>query len=177
MTGVILSFVLITSVIPKETTINYINEEYLDLIIQETSIYEDTIDIETIAAMIYLESRWIPDAKNGTHLGLGQITPRWHQDRMDKLEVTNLTDPKQNIKVMVDYLNELYLPDKDHTKAVLVYRYGYKDAYTKIKNNTLGNYYKEVLRIKDIIKLELEKKETKITSPKINKIKYNYITQ
>lgn len=63
---------------------------------------------ELVFAVIGTESNYKPNCTgdNGNSIGLMQIQPRWHQSRMDKLGVTDLSDPYQNIAVGVDLLAE-----------------------------------------------------------------------
>lgn len=63
---------------------------------------------EFLQAVIEKESSNIPDAVNGECVGLMQINPKWHEDRMQRLGVTDLMDPFSNILVGTDYLSELY---------------------------------------------------------------------
>ena len=44
---------------------------------------------------------------NGDSIGYMQIQPRWHEDRMECLGVTDLTDPYSNFRVGCDFLAEL----------------------------------------------------------------------
>ena len=44
---------------------------------------------------------------NGDSIGYMQIQPRWHEDRMERLGVTDLTDPYSNFRVGCDFLAEL----------------------------------------------------------------------
>lgn len=76
-------------------------------------------------------------------VGLGQISKKWHKDRMERLEVTNLMDPYENVLVTVDYLVELF-DDLEDPALVLetyngdsriwkTYKYGWMSEYaTKI---------------------------------------------
>lgn len=66
-------------------------------------------DPTIIFAMAKRESNYRPNAMgdNGLAYGMLQIHPRWHQARMDKLGVTDLLDPYQNVLVAVDYMAEL----------------------------------------------------------------------
>ena len=43
---------------------------------------------------------------NGNSYGYMQVQPRWHQERMDRLGVTDLMDPASNFRVGCDYLAE-----------------------------------------------------------------------
>ena len=44
---------------------------------------------------------------NGDSIGYMQIQPRWHEDRMERLGVTDLADPYSNFRVGCDFLAEL----------------------------------------------------------------------
>lgn len=63
---------------------------------------------ELIQAIIERESSCDPYAKNGSCLGLMQVSEKWHSGRMKKLGVTDLYDPYSNILVGTDYLAELF---------------------------------------------------------------------
>lgn len=66
------------------------------------------IEPEIVIAMIQKESYFNADimGDNGAAYGILQVHPRWHYDRMERLGVTDLMDPCQNITVAVDYLAE-----------------------------------------------------------------------
>ena len=70
---------------------------------------EKHIEPSIVIAMIEKESQYDADAigDGGASYGLMQIQPRWHQGRMDRLGVTDLLDPRQNVTVGVDYLLEM----------------------------------------------------------------------
>ena len=44
---------------------------------------------------------------NGDSIGYMQIQPRWHEERMERLGVTDLEDPYSNFRVGCDFLAEL----------------------------------------------------------------------
>jgi soluble lytic murein transglycosylase-like protein len=68
----------------------------------------NNVDPYTVLAVIHVESRCNPKAIGSQNdSGLMQIIPRWHQARINKLGVTNLLDPAQNIAVGTHYLGEL----------------------------------------------------------------------
>ena len=93
---------------------------------------EHHIDPAVVISVIDAESDFDADAigDNGNSLGLMQIQPRWHQERMDKLGVTNLLDPYQNVTVGVDYLAELLdYYDGNMAKALIAYNAGQLGAY------------------------------------------------
>ena len=73
---------------------------------------------ELIQAICWRESRFQTDAENGGCIGIMQVSQRWHKDRMDKLGVTDLMDPKQNMEVAVDYLADLVEDEEDMEEAL-----------------------------------------------------------
>lgn len=85
------------------------------------------ISPEFIEAIAYYESHYDADAANKWCTGLMQVSQKWHQDRMKKLGVTDLTDPYQNILVATDYLAELMEKYHDVGMVLMVYN-GDKDA-------------------------------------------------
>lgn len=70
---------------------------------------ELNIDAGVVMAMIFYESSYQADAigDGGNSLGLMQIQERWHKERMERLDVTNLLHPYQNVTVGIDLLAEL----------------------------------------------------------------------
>lgn len=93
---------------------------------------EHHIDPTIILAMIERETQFNADliGDNGNSYGLLQIQPRWHSARMDKLGVTDLLDPYQNVAVAVDYLAELVVKyDGNIEMALVAYNAGPTGAY------------------------------------------------
>lgn len=76
---------------------------------------------ELVEAMIERESRWNPKAQNGDCMGLMQISERWHRERMERLGVTDLLEPYDNILVGVDYMAELFERYEDPGTVLMVY--------------------------------------------------------
>lgn len=70
---------------------------------------ELNIDAAVVMAMIFFESSYQADAigDGGNSVGLMQIQERWHKERMERLDVTNLLHPYQNVTVGIDFLAEL----------------------------------------------------------------------
>ena len=99
------------------------------------------IDPAIIFAMAYRESSYRASAigDNGNSFGLLQIQPRWHQNRMDRLGVTDLLDPYQNVVVGIDYLAEqVERYDGDIAKALVAYNAGhYSGTITQYAKNVL----------------------------------------
>ena len=91
-----------------------------------------------VLAMGFYESGFDPEAvgDHGNSIGWMQVQPRWHQERMDRLGVTDLKDPVQNAMVAVDYidwiaerLNPEHPEDAYGTHALLMaYNQGWQGA-------------------------------------------------
>lgn len=81
---------------------------------------------DIVKALIEEESGWCSSAEGdgGNSIGLMQIQERWHKDRMRKLGVTNLYDPKQNVTVGCDILSDLYDKYGNYEDALSVYNSG-----------------------------------------------------
>ena len=96
------------------------------------------IDVAVIVAMIYHESRYDEKAigDNGKAFGLMQIQPRWHEERIKRLGVTDLLDGAQNVLVGIDYLDELLnIYNGDYSKALTAYNAGhYRGVVTPYAN-------------------------------------------
>lgn len=100
-----------------------------DYIEETCSIYN--VCPELIEAIIERESSWNPNAYNSGSgcIGLMQIDPKWHKERMERLSVTDLTDPEENILVGVDYIAELFEKYGDVYAVLMFYNAGYSDNY------------------------------------------------
>jgi len=89
---------------------------------------EKQIDPAIVVAMAFRESTYNTKAvgDGGDSLGLLQIQPYWHSERMNRLGCTDLLDPFQNVTVGVDYLCELLNRyDGDMAKALTAYNRGH----------------------------------------------------
>ncbi len=63
---------------------------------------------ELALAVIFRESTYRNvNGDSGNSIGYMQIQPRWHQERMNRLGVTDLSDPLSNFRVGCDLLAEL----------------------------------------------------------------------
>lgn len=104
-----------------------------------------------VMAIAWRESIFDPHAigDNGNSLGLLQIQPRWNQDRMDKLGVTDLMDPVQNARVAVDYIDwiaELLIPEQPEDaygthSLLMAYNQGWAGANKSWSNGTYSTEY------------------------------------
>lgn len=91
-------------------------EEYIEAICEPRNICPELIE-----ATIERESRWNPNAVNGDCMGLMQISEHWHRERMERLGVTDLFDPYDNILVGVDYMAELFERYEDPGITLMIY--------------------------------------------------------
>lgn len=99
---------------------------------------------ELLMALIERESRGQPDVENGSCKGLCQISVKWHKDRMERLDVTDIFDEYGNILVATDYLAELF--EKYHEAAtVLMVYHGEKNAVEKAESGEISNYAQSIL--------------------------------
>lgn len=93
------------------------------------------IDPAIIFAMCFWESTYNPAniGDSGESFGLMQIQPKWHSDRMARLNCTDLLDPFQNVIIGTDYLAEqLARYGGDINKALVAYNAGhYSGTITK----------------------------------------------
>lgn len=113
--------------------------DYIEIICQERGICPELVE-----AIIERESGWDPEAVNGDCIGLMQVSEKWHQDRMERLGVTDLTDPYDNILVGVDYLAELFEQYED-IGAVLMKWNGDSGLSEYLETGELSEYAEKVL--------------------------------
>lgn len=102
--------------LPEETDIP---EEYQNYCIEIGKQYH--ICPELLMAMIEQESSGRADIVNSAgDTGLLQVNPAWHRERMERLGVSDLTDPYSNILVAADYLAELFSENDGDIYLVLM---------------------------------------------------------
>lgn len=91
------------------------------------------LPIEIVLAVIDVESNYKADAvSNVGAVGLMQVVPEYHEQRMMKLNCFDMFDPKQNVTVGIDFLSELIEKyDGNFHKALTAYNYGQKGANDK----------------------------------------------
>ena len=76
---------------------------------------------ELLTAVAFQESRYNPNAEHEGCVGLMQISPMWHVDRMERLGVYDLREPYGNMLVAADYLLELFKEYEDLGMVLQVY--------------------------------------------------------
>ena len=131
-----------------------LDDELQDYIIETSE--ERGVDPAIIIAMIKRESQFDIDiiGDRGKAFGLMQIHPRWHSDRMEKLGVTDLLDPYQNVTVGIDIMAELLDRGESVEWALMAYNGGYAHANRHIEAGTLSGYATDVLEFAE----ELERR-------------------
>ena len=93
---------------------------------------------EVLEAMAWKESRFTPNvkSKDGKCIGLLQVNPTIHKERMKRLKANNLYDIEDNVRVGGDYLQELCESNSLET------------ALNKYNGSTNGNTYgKKVIEV------------------------------
>ncbi len=102
---------------------------------------------EVIQATCFKESSFDPRAKSGNHIGIMQVNPDWHRDRMDRLGVTDLYDIRSNMLVGVDYLHELIEQCEDISVALMKYNGDSRAEKLISGNGDVSEYAEELLAI------------------------------
>lgn len=102
---------------------------------------------EMIQAACFKESSFDPHAESGGCIGIMQVNPEWHTDRMKRLGVTDLYDTKSNMLVGVDYLHELIVEHEDVSVALMKYNGDSHADGLLAGNEDVSEYADEVLRI------------------------------
>lgn len=123
------------------------------------------IPVELVLAVIETESSYEADAVSPVGaIGLMQIIPEYHEDRMNRLNCTDLFNPYQNVTVGMDFLSELIEKyDGNLHKALTAYNYGQKGANDKFFGQ--GTYQTEYsLKVLEIAE-KIEKGLTKVNYP------------
>lgn len=131
---------------PKKTKLKAADKKAVEFInsslgewVIEYSVSKD-IDPFLIFAIAERESGLNPNAvgDNGASLGLMQIQPRWSRERMKRLEVADLREPRGCVKVAIDILLEYKEKDSDLYFVLMSYNGGM--AYAKRNIDTPSDY-------------------------------------
>lgn len=105
----------------------------LDAALQEYiyGVCEDYgVDFELVLAMIGQESEYnhCELGDDGESYGLMQVMKSQHEDRMERLKVTDLYDPYENVLVGIDYMAECLNKYPKVASALTVYNAGERGA-------------------------------------------------
>lgn len=101
---------------------------------------------ELIQAICWQESRFQADVESGGCVGIMQVAPKWHKERMQRLGVTDLTDVRQNMTVAVDYLSEL-LKDGEDIEEPLMRYHGESRIDEKLLAGEMSVYAESILTL------------------------------
>lgn len=109
---------------------------------------------ELIEALAWRESRYTADAvsPDGSCIGMCQINPRWHGERMQRLGVKDLTITECNIAVACDYLADLFMEYEEPEIVLMVF-----NGDHSFRQGHISQYAKDILEMSQ----ELERKHGK----------------
>jgi soluble lytic murein transglycosylase-like protein len=141
ISGLILAMALLMPI--KMDT--YIAEEYQVYAYEVAKEYN--LEPELVVAMIEAESSGRASVVSSAKcIGLMQISPKWHKDRMEKLGVDDLTDAYGNISVGCDFVAELFEKYEDVYAVLMAYNEGeYSGAIKRAKDGEYSNYAKKIV--------------------------------
>lgn len=122
-----------------DTFISSEYQEYCESVGQEFGICPELLE-----AIIESESSGNPTAVNGNCKGLMQINVPCHRDRMARLGVTDIYNPKDNIRVAADYLLELFEKYQDMGTVLMVYN-GSSDAIERGERGAFTEYAAKIM--------------------------------
>ena len=118
---------------------------------------------DTALALMEIESgyRWNAVSSCGA-VGYMQIIPKHHTERMERLGITDIENPFQNVVVAIDYLAELQDRFEDMDKVLTAYTYGVTGAYKHVWNAGLDSckYSRKVKKAARRIKKKLQKERS-----------------
>ena len=141
-----------TEVVEEETTEKaYIPIDIpMDAELQEwiyTYCTDRDISPAIVISIIEKESNYNSNAigDEGNSFGLMQIYKSCHLDRIERLGITNLLDPKQNVQVGVDYLLELFRDDPEPAWVLNAYNGGRAYASRKEASGEDTEYAVDIL--------------------------------
>lgn len=109
---------------------------------------------ELIQAICFKESSFQPDAENGGCVGMMQISPEWHKERMDRLGVLDLKDTKGNMTVGVDYLAELIGRYEDVGVVLMMYNGDSSAVDVFAGSEDVSAYADEILALSEELERE-----------------------
>jgi hypothetical protein len=121
------------------------------------------VDYAVALAVIEVESGYKWDAVGDKEdTGYMQIVQKFHEERMERLNADNLLDPFQNVRVGVDYLQELLEKyNGSYEKALTAYQNGASGAYKYFFSAGVdcSPYAEKVLEIAERIRTEVKQGE------------------
>lgn len=131
--------------------------DYILVLTQQlSSEFFPNVPTPLVLAVISFESGFETDLIGfNEDTGLMQIVPQYHKERIEKYiynEKVTLCDPRLNIMVGMDYLEELLeLSEGDLRLAIMGYNMGPRRASDYYEDGSISRYGEEVMRRMDII--------------------------
>lgn len=108
---------------------------------------ETGVSYELALAVIWKETTYRNiKGDGGDSYGFMQVQKRWHEERMERLGVTDLMDPYSNFLVGCDYLAELAEQDRGIHWMLHAYNGGPSYANELAKAGKVSQYAKNVLK-------------------------------
>lgn len=115
-------------------------------------------DYATALVVVEMESgyKWDTQGTAGEK-GYMQVIERYHEERMERLGVTDIENPFQNVRVGVDLLAELKKQFGSINKALTAYNFGVSGAYEHVWDKGLASceYSRNVMAVSERIRKEL----------------------
>ena len=102
---------------------------------------------ELLESIAYFESRYTADAVNGSCMGLMQVNPNAHKDRLEKYgwSSEDLLDPYKNMMIASDYLQELFDEYEDVGLVLYIYNGNSTGLKQYKKTGQLNKYAAKIL--------------------------------
>ena len=125
----------------------YITEESIFSICKDVG-NKYGIDPYILQSIAYTESRYyVRAAGSSNDTGLCQIVPKWNQDRIKRLGITDLYDPYSSILLCAEIMDELkgYEHGNDISYVLMAYNMGATGAKKKYESGYISDYAKKVL--------------------------------
>lgn len=132
-------------------------EYIVQLAVHLSSYYEDISPSLTLA-VIAQESKFYKNDRYEGALGLMQLLPSYHSDRLiccleedERYSDELFYDPRLNIMTGLDYLHELLEETKgDIPYALMSYNQGPSSAYkTYVRGGVISNYAKSIMKLSE----------------------------
>lgn len=122
------------------------------------------IDPKLVFAMMKVESDYDPHciSDHGESIGILQIQPRWHKERMDRLHAHDMLNVRHNIKVAIDYLSYLYKRYGDTNSVLMAYNGGEPYMFRMHRKGIYEtSYIRQVRRVRSKIHKVKHKRKRK----------------
>lgn len=156
--SIFLSFVMLTipmQVLSANRTV--MNEEQVMKMAEEIG-GKYNICPEFLTAIAFRESNYNPNAEYDGCVGLMQISPKWHVDRMERLYVSDLREPYGNMLVAADYLLELFEQYGDPGMVLQIYNGDSNSESYWNENSEMSEYAMDIIEMSEELEVKYENK-------------------